>query len=73
MKSGDEVPASARFPVVRGRSLLGVEMTLPGAFPAELTLALIAFRRWHQNRVDRWIARAVSAGLPPTTRGPTPA
>jgi hypothetical protein len=38
-------------------------------------LAIVAFQRWHQSRVDRWIARAVAAGIPPTTRGrrgPTP-
>jgi hypothetical protein len=58
-----------RFPVVIGRSLLGLEVTLPRGFPAELTLAVVAFQRWHQERVDRWIARAVAAGIPPTTRG----
>ena len=31
----------------------------------------MAFQRWHQERVDRWIARAVAAGIPPTTRGAT--
>jgi hypothetical protein len=61
----------ARFPAVRGTSLLGVEVALPGGFPAERTLAVVAFQRWHQTRVDRWIARAVAAGVPPTTRGAT--
>jgi hypothetical protein len=60
---------TAQFPPVIGRSLLGVETALPGGFPAELTLAVVAFQRWHQDRVDRWIARAVAAGIPPTTRG----
>jgi hypothetical protein len=46
-------------------------MALPGGFPAERTLAVVAFQRWHQARVDRWIARAVAAGMPPTTRGAT--
>jgi len=32
---------------------------------------VVAFQRWHQERVDRWIARAVAAGIPPTTRGTT--
>ena len=59
----------ARFPAVRGRSLLGADLALPGDFPAERTLAVVAFQRWHQARVDRWIARAVAAGVPPTTRG----
>ena len=66
---GEGARAPARFPNVRGRSLYGVEMALPGDFPAELTLAVVAFQRWHQERVDRWIARAVAAGVPPTTRG----
>jgi hypothetical protein len=61
----------ARFPAVRGRSLLGAELALPGDFPAERTLAVVAFQRWHQARADRWIARAVAAGVPPTTRGAT--
>ncbi len=59
----------ARFPLVTGRSLLGVETALPRDFPADRTLAIVAFQRWHQSRVDRWIVRAVAAGIPPTTRG----
>lgn len=62
---------TARFPAVTGRSLLGLEMALPRGFPAELTLAIVAFQRWHQERVDHWIACAVAAGIPPTTRGAT--
>jgi hypothetical protein len=61
----------ARFPAVRGRTLVGAEIALPADFPAERTLAVVAFQRWHQARVDRWIARAVAAGVPPTTRGAT--
>ena len=61
----------ARFPAVTGRSLLGVELALPRDFPAERTLAVVAFRQWHQARVDRWIARAVADGVPPTPRGHT--
>jgi len=63
--------SSARFPAVTGRSLLGVELALPRDFPAERTLAVVAFRQWHQARVDRWIARAVADGVPPTPRGHT--
>ena len=55
---------AARFPAVRGRSLLGLEVELPRDFPAELTLAVVAFQRWHQDRVDRWIARAVVPAAP---------
>ena len=65
----NDAGTGARFPAVRGRSLLGAWMVLPGDLPAERTLAIVAFQRWHQDRVDRWIARAVAAGIPPTTRG----
>jgi hypothetical protein len=65
----DDAGVTARFPAVGGRSLLGVEMAFPRDFPAEITLVVVAFQRWHQERVDRWIARAVAAGIPPTTRG----
>lgn len=64
-----DAAAPARFPAVVGRSLLGAEMTLPGDFPAERTLALVAFRQRHQATVDRWIARAVADGVPQTPRG----
>ena len=67
--NGDQ--ASSRFPVVSGRSLLGVEVTLPLGFPAERTLAVVAFQQRHQVVVDRWIARAVAAGVPATIRGAT--
>jgi len=59
------------FPAVTGRSLLGVELALPRDLPAERTLVVVAFQQWHQARVDRWIARAVAAGVPPTPRGHT--
>jgi hypothetical protein len=56
---------------VGGRSLLGTEVALPTELPADRTLVVVAFKQWHQARVDRWIARAVAAGVPPTTRGET--
>ena len=71
MRREDGAGTMARFPAVAGRSLMGVEVALPGGFPADLTLAVVAFQRWHQERVDRWIARAVAAGIPPTSRGAT--
>jgi hypothetical protein len=58
-----------RFPEVHGRSLLGVELSLPADLPGERTLVVVAFRQWHQARVDRWIARAVAVGVPSTSRG----
>jgi len=63
--------AAVRFPAVTGRSLLGVELALPREFPAERTLAVVAFRQWQQAGVDRWIARATADGVPPTPRGHT--
>jgi hypothetical protein len=66
--TGSGEPAR-RFPEVSGRSLLGVERRLPGQLPAERTLVVVAFRQWHQPIVDRWIARAVAAGVPPTILG----
>jgi hypothetical protein len=71
VSENDDAGATARFPALGGRSLLGVEMALPRDFPAELTVVVVAFQRWQQDRVDRWIARAVGAGIPPTTRGAT--
>ena len=65
----DDAGTGARFPNVRGRSLLGSWSALPGDLPAERTLVVVAFQRWHQDRVDRWIRRAVAAGIPPTPRG----
>lgn len=47
-----------------GRSLSGAEFALPGDLPAPRTLALLAFQQRHQSCVDRWIARAESAGVP---------
>lgn len=44
-------------------------MHLPSDLPADRTLVVVAFQRWHQSRVDLWIARAVAAGVPATPRG----
>jgi hypothetical protein len=57
------------FPRVRGRSLLGADLGLPEDLPGDRTLVVVAFRQWHQAIVDRWIARAVADGIPPTPRG----
>jgi len=45
------------------------DVGLPADFPADRTLAVVAFQRGQQSRVDRWIEHAVAAGVPPTTRG----
>ena len=55
-----------RFPTVTGRSLLGVEHRLPADFPADVTIAVIAFQQWHQRQVDEWIGRLAAAGIPDT-------
>jgi len=59
----------ARFPPVAGRTLLGLLLMVPSDLPAARTLVVVAFQRWQQNRVDRWIERAVASGVPATTRG----
>lgn len=53
-----------RFPDVSGRTLSGLEVTLPTDLPANRTLCLVAFQQQHQGCVDRWIALAESAGVP---------
>ena len=65
----DQANSPAAFPAVAGRTLLGANVALPADFPADRTLAVLAFQRGQQSRVDRWIERAVAAGVPPTTRG----
>lgn len=60
-----------QFPVITGRTLLGVDLVMPADLPADRTLIVLAFRQWQQSRVDRWIERAVAAGVPATTRGST--
>ena len=67
----DQAKSPASFPVVAGRTLLGADVVLPADFPADRTLAVVAFQRGQQSRVDRWIERAVAAGVPLTTRGAT--
>ena len=67
----DQSKSRASFPVVAGRTLLGADVVLPADFPADRTLVVVAFQRGQQSQVDRWIERAVAAGVPPTTRGAT--
>lgn len=67
----DQGESVAAFPAVNGRTLLSAHVLLPADLPADRTLAVVAFQRWQQSRVGRWIERAVAAGVPPTTRGVT--
>ena len=55
-----------RFPDVTGRSQLGLEHRLPADFPADVSIAVIAFQQWHQRQVDDWISRLAAAGIPDT-------
>jgi hypothetical protein len=57
------------FPDVAGRDLLGTELRLPREFPATVTIAILAFKQWHQAQVDAWIAALVERGIPPTPLG----
>jgi hypothetical protein len=45
-----------------------MKLALPDDLPADRTLVVVAFQQWQQGRVDRWIARAVGAGIPSTIR-----
>ena len=56
------------FPTLPGRTLMGAELVLPQDLPAARTLVIVAFQRWQQSVVDRWIALAVEAGVPDMTR-----
>ena len=67
--AGERKGGAVRFPSVTGRTLLALPMELPAELPAERTLVVVAFQRWQQPGVDRWIERAVAAGVPRTTRG----
>ena len=48
--------AGDRFPTFAARDLERTARTLPAAFDAEWNLVLVAFRRHHQEIVDRWVA-----------------
>ncbi|HEX7537411.1 MAG TPA: roadblock/LC7 domain-containing protein [Dermatophilaceae bacterium] len=65
----EQAESPAAFPAVDGRTLLGANVALPADFPADRTLTVVAFQRGQQSLVDRWIERAVAAGVPPTPRG----
>jgi len=68
-KPGTGEDPQDRFPEVAGRTLLGEDVALPADIPADRTLVVVAFQRGQQGQVDRWIDRAVAAGVPPTPRG----
>ncbi len=43
-----------RFPALRVRDLDGVEYVLPDGLPGGPHVMILAFRRWHQELVERW-------------------
>lgn len=54
----------ARLAPAVGRALDGTGYRLPAELPAVRTLVVVAFRQRQQPDVDRWIALAVSLGVP---------
>lgn len=47
-------PGPASFPSLQARNLNGRSFLLPAEFGGERNVAIIAFRRWHQELVDSW-------------------
>lgn len=42
------------FPTIKARDLDGTDYVLPRDLPAGPRLVLIAFKRWHQDIIERW-------------------
>lgn len=61
--------STCSFPSVIGRDLQGREYRLPAEFPAEVTIAVLAFKQWQQSQVDAWISRLAREGIPHTPLG----
>jgi len=43
------------FPQMSGRDLHGRAVSLPEDLPDPKGVAIVAFQRWHQREVDRWV------------------
>ncbi|MBK9739459.1 MAG: hypothetical protein IPO93_08075 [Actinobacteria bacterium] len=69
--NADTTALSWVFPDVAGRDLLGHEYRLPGEFPAEVSIAVIAFKQGQQAQADAWITRLAQEGIPQTPHGRT--
>ncbi len=52
------------MPTVKGRSLAGSELAVPGGLAGETNILLLAFHQWHQRDIDAWIAALSDAGIP---------
>jgi hypothetical protein len=61
--------SDVRLAPLTGRALDGTRYRLPDELPGERTVVVVAFRQRHQVDVDRWIALAVSLGVPATPLG----
>jgi hypothetical protein len=56
-------PLGSTLPVVRGQSLDGVELTLPGDLAGVPTLLLVGYRQESQFDIDRWLLGLRDAGI----------
>jgi hypothetical protein len=60
----DRVGAEA-FPQMSGRDLHGRAVKLPDDIPDSRGIVVVAFQRWHQPEVDRWVEMVLAlAPLP---------
>ena len=53
-----------RMPTVKGRSLAGSELDVPGGLAGSTNILLLAFHQWHQRDIDAWIGALGDAGIP---------
>jgi hypothetical protein len=49
------------FPALRGRNLLGQDVTLPDAFEGARNVVMVAFQREQQDLVDSWVPTLAAA------------
>ncbi len=42
---------------MKGESLSGIDVLLPEDVEGDINLVFVAFRRWHQPIIDRWLRR----------------
>jgi len=53
-----KISSAVRFPSFVAHDLNGRQVVVPRDAPTELTLVVVAFQRWHQADVDRWLRSA---------------
>jgi hypothetical protein len=44
-----------KLPIVKGSNLTRKKMSFPADFAGEMNLVFIAFLRWHQDLIDKWV------------------